>query len=83
MQMIIFEHGSVRTLPRLEFAHCRLGHRGHLRSVISVDLTFTSNHEFRVRTVSLGGGFELNGSFGIYVTMTDIPIIFECQVADS
>ena len=29
------------------------------------------------------GGFELNGSFGIYVTMTDIPIIFECQVADS
>ena len=25
------------------------------------------------RTVSLGGGFELNGSFGIYVTMTDIP----------
>ena len=35
------------------------------------------------RTVSLGGGFELNGSFGIYVTMTDIPIIFECQVADS
>ena len=35
------------------------------------------------RTVSLGGGFELNGSFGIYITMTDIPIIFECQVADS
>ena len=35
------------------------------------------------RTVSQGGGFELNGSFGIYVTMTDVPIIFECQVADS
>ena len=35
------------------------------------------------RTVSLGGGFELNGSFSIYVTMTDIPIIFEYQVADS
>ena len=34
-------------------------------------------------TVSLGGGFELNGSFGIYVTITDIPIRFECQVADS
>ena len=34
-------------------------------------------------TVSLGDGFELNGSFGIYVTMTDILIIFECQVADS
>ena len=38
---------------------------------------------FVFRTVSLGGGFELNGSFGIYITMTDIPIIFECQVADS
>ena len=38
---------------------------------------------FLFRTVSLGGGFELNGSFGIYVTITDIPIIFECQVADS
>ena len=59
-----------------------LGHRGHLRSVTSVDLTFTSNHEFVFRTVSLGG-FELNGSFGIYVITTDIPIIFECQVADS
>ena len=35
------------------------------------------------RTVSLGVWLELNGSFGIYVTMTDIPIIFECQVADS
>ena len=34
-------------VARLEFAHCRLGHRGHLRSVTSVDLTFTSNHEFR------------------------------------
>ena len=95
----------------------------------SVDLTFSSNHEFRVcfeeyvlfrwdlysviyglvvlqrrlltvadvcmsvllrwstnfvfRTISLGAGFELNGSFGMYATMTDIPIIFECQVADS
>ena len=38
---------------------------------------------FVFRTVSLDGGFELNGSFGIYITMTDIPIIFECQVADS
>ena len=38
---------------------------------------------FVFRTVSLGGGFVLNGSFGIYVTMTDIPIIFENQVADS
>ena len=34
-------------VARLELAHCRLGHRGHLRSVTSVDLTFTSNHEFR------------------------------------
>ena len=49
----------------------------------SVDLTFTSNHEFRVSNRLLGGGFELNGSFGIYATMTDTPIIFECQVADS
>ena len=38
---------------------------------------------FVFRTVSLGGGFELNGPFDIYVIMTDIPITFECQVADS
>ena len=38
----------------------------------SVDLTFTSNHEFRVSNRFVGGGFELNGSFGIYVTMIDI-----------
>ena len=37
---------------------------------------------FVFRTVSLGGGFELNGSFGIYITMTDIPIICACQVTD-
>ena len=36
-----------------------------------------------LRTVSLGSGIVLHGSFRIYVTMTDIPIIFECQVADS
>ena len=48
----------------------------------SVDI-FLEITNFVFRTVSLGGGFELNGSFGIYVTMTDIPITFECQVADS
>ena len=49
----------------------------------SVDLDFPQITSFVFRTVSLGGGFELNGSFGIYVTMTDVLIIFECQVADS
>ena len=29
---------------RVEFAHCRSAARGHLRSMTSVDLTFTSNH---------------------------------------
>ena len=38
---------------------------------------------FALRTVSLDGGFELNRSFGVYVTVTDIPIICSCQVTDS
>ena len=45
-------------------------------SVTSVDFTFTLNHEFPVSNRFARWRFKSNGSFGIYVTMTDIPIIF-------
>ena len=61
-------------VARLEFAHCQWPRlTSHLPQITN----------FVLRTVSLGGGFVLHGSFRIYVTMTDIPIIFEYQVADS
>ena len=34
-------------------------------------------------TVSWGGGCDLKGSFTVYVSVVDIPIIFACQVTDS
>ena len=49
----------------------------------SVDLTFTSNHEFRVSNRFARWWTRIEWFFCIYVTMTDIPIIFACQVADS
>ena len=61
-------------VARLEFAHRQWPRlTWHLPQITN----------FVLRTVSLGGGFVLHGSFRIYVTMTDIAIIFECQVADS
>ena len=37
---------------------------------------------FVIITVSWGGGFELKGSFAVYVSVVDILIICACQVKD-
>ena len=69
-------------VARIEFPHCHSVPWGHLRSVTSDNLTFTSNHIFIIITVSWDGGFGLKGSFPVYVSTVDIPIICACQVTD-
>ena len=69
-------------IARVEFPHYHSVSGGHLRSVTSDNLTFTSNHKSVIITVSWGGGIDLKGSFAVYVSMVDIPIIWACQVTD-